>query len=46
MTSNSILLIEWGEKFARFARERDAEIAIEHKGGDERGITFFAGPPQ
>src|SRR5215471_1201481 len=24
---NSILLIEWGEKFARFERERDVEIA-------------------
>ena len=36
---NSILLIEWGEKFERFARERDVEIAIEHGGGDER--TFF-----
>jgi tRNA threonylcarbamoyladenosine biosynthesis protein TsaE len=46
MTPHSILLIEWGEKFARFAKDRDVEIAIEHKGGDERGITFFAGPPQ
>jgi tRNA threonylcarbamoyladenosine biosynthesis protein TsaE len=36
MTPHSILLIEWGEKFARFAKERDVEIAIEHKGGDER----------
>ena len=25
---NSVLLIEWGEKFARFERERDFEIAI------------------
>jgi tRNA threonylcarbamoyladenosine biosynthesis protein TsaE len=38
MTPNSILLIEWGEKFERFARERDVEIAIEHKGADERAI--------
>src|SRR4029077_4942264 len=36
MTPQSILLIEWGEKFARFAKERDVEIAIEHKGGDDR----------
>ncbi|HEX3093025.1 MAG TPA: tRNA (adenosine(37)-N6)-threonylcarbamoyltransferase complex ATPase subunit type 1 TsaE [Candidatus Angelobacter sp.] len=36
MTPHSILLIEWGEKFGRFAKERDVEIAIEHKGGDER----------
>ena len=40
MTANSILLIEWGEKFQRFAQERDAEIAIEHQGGDERVVTF------
>ena len=38
MTAQSILLIEWGEKFARFAKERDVEIAIEHKGGDERMV--------
>jgi tRNA threonylcarbamoyladenosine biosynthesis protein TsaE len=36
----SILLIEWGEKFARFTRERDAEIAIELVGGDNRRIIF------
>jgi tRNA threonylcarbamoyladenosine biosynthesis protein TsaE len=29
ITNNSILLIEWGEKFARFERERDVEIALE-----------------
>ncbi len=40
MTPQSILLIEWGEKFERFARERDVEIAIEHKGGDERVVNF------
>src|SRR5436853_5197816 len=28
MSPQSILLIEWGEKYERFARERDAEIAI------------------
>jgi tRNA threonylcarbamoyladenosine biosynthesis protein TsaE len=42
MTSQSILLIEWGEKFARFAKERDVEIAIEHKGGDERVVLCGA----
>jgi tRNA threonylcarbamoyladenosine biosynthesis protein TsaE len=36
----SILLIEWGEKFARFRHEKDAEIAIEHLGGDERRLSF------
>ena len=39
MTPQSILLIEWGEKFAMFAKERDAEIAIEHRGADDRVIT-------
>jgi tRNA threonylcarbamoyladenosine biosynthesis protein TsaE len=34
VTNNSILLIEWGEKFARFERERDVEIALERM--DER----------
>ena len=38
MTAHSILLIEWGEKFERFAKERDVEIAIEHGGGDDRLI--------
>jgi len=40
MTPQSILLIEWGEKFARFSKERDVEIAIEHRGGDDRWITL------
>jgi len=41
MEPNTILLIEWGEKFDRFARERDVEIAIEHRGGDERQIALM-----
>jgi tRNA threonylcarbamoyladenosine biosynthesis protein TsaE len=44
MTPNSILLIEWGEKFERFAKERDFEIAIEHKGADERAVTLETNP--
>jgi tRNA threonylcarbamoyladenosine biosynthesis protein TsaE len=39
MDANNILLIEWGEKFERFVRERDVEIRIEHGGGDKR--SFF-----
>lgn len=39
MTAKSILLIEWGEKFERFAKERDVEIAIEHGGAEDRVIT-------
>jgi tRNA threonylcarbamoyladenosine biosynthesis protein TsaE len=37
--SNSILLIEWGEKFPRFQRQRDVEIALERKGENERRIV-------
>jgi tRNA threonylcarbamoyladenosine biosynthesis protein TsaE len=40
MDPKHILLIEWGEKFERFVRERDVEIAIDHLGGDERRIAF------
>jgi tRNA threonylcarbamoyladenosine biosynthesis protein TsaE len=39
MEPNTILLIEWGEKFERFAKERDVEIAIEHKGGEHREVS-------
>jgi tRNA threonylcarbamoyladenosine biosynthesis protein TsaE len=46
MGENSILLIEWGEKFERFARERDVEIAIEHLGGDDRRVVFSEIPSQ
>ena len=28
MTDNSLLLIEWGDKFERFKRERDVEITM------------------
>ena len=34
----SILLIEWGEKFPRFVRERDVEIALERVAENERRI--------
>jgi tRNA threonylcarbamoyladenosine biosynthesis protein TsaE len=37
---NSVLLIEWGEKFPRFVRERDVEIAIERLGDTERRIVL------
>jgi tRNA threonylcarbamoyladenosine biosynthesis protein TsaE len=37
---NSILLIEWGEKFPRFARERDLEIALERTGENSRAIRI------
>jgi len=37
-SENSILLIEWGEKFSRFVRERDVEISLEREGENERRI--------
>jgi tRNA threonylcarbamoyladenosine biosynthesis protein TsaE len=39
MTDDSVLLIEWGEKFARFQKERDVEIAIERLSESQRKIT-------
>ncbi|MGH9530200.1 MAG: tRNA (adenosine(37)-N6)-threonylcarbamoyltransferase complex ATPase subunit type 1 TsaE [Terriglobales bacterium] len=38
IAEDSILLIEWGEKFARFRQERDIEIALERTGENERVI--------
>lgn len=36
----SLLLIEWGEKFERFVRERNFEISFERTGENERRITI------
>jgi tRNA threonylcarbamoyladenosine biosynthesis protein TsaE len=38
-TPESILLIEWGEKFPRLLRERDLEIVLERVSENERKIT-------
>jgi tRNA threonylcarbamoyladenosine biosynthesis protein TsaE len=38
VAANSILLIEWGEKFPRFIRERDLEISLETLGENQRHI--------
>ncbi len=38
MNEESILLIEWGEKFPRFERDRDVEIAIERVSENERFV--------
>jgi tRNA threonylcarbamoyladenosine biosynthesis protein TsaE len=43
-SENSILLIEWGEKFPRFARERDLEIALERAGENGRKIRIDSKP--
>ena len=40
IAENSILLIEWGEKFARFERESDAEIALVRVGENERRVKI------
>lgn len=37
---DSVLLIEWGDKFERFLRERDVEISIERLGDTERRIRL------
>jgi tRNA threonylcarbamoyladenosine biosynthesis protein TsaE len=39
IAENNVLLIEWGEKFPRFARERDVEIALVRMGESERRIS-------
>ena len=40
MNSQSVLLIEWGEKFGRFNEQRDVEIALERIGENERQILI------
>jgi tRNA threonylcarbamoyladenosine biosynthesis protein TsaE len=37
-SDNSILLIEWGEKFSRFVRERDIEISLDRAAESTRLI--------
>jgi tRNA threonylcarbamoyladenosine biosynthesis protein TsaE len=39
-TEDSILLIEWGEKFSRLVRERDLEISLEREGESGRRIRI------
>ena len=38
IAENSVLLIEWGEKFARLVRDRDVEITLERVGENDRKI--------
>jgi len=38
LAPNCILLIEWGEKFPRFERDRNVEITLERVGETERRI--------
>lgn len=41
ITENSVLLLEWGEKFQRFVDERDVEIQIERLGETERRVRIL-----
>ena len=38
MGEGNILLIEWGEKFPRFQKERDVEIALARTGDSDRKV--------
>jgi tRNA threonylcarbamoyladenosine biosynthesis protein TsaE len=40
IADDSILLIEWGEKFPHLQRDRDLEIALERVGETERSIQL------
>jgi tRNA threonylcarbamoyladenosine biosynthesis protein TsaE len=37
---DSIVMVEWGDKFPRFERERDVEIALLRVGEDRRKIQL------
>ena len=39
-SEDSVLLIEWGEKFPRLVRGRDVEIVLEQEGENERRIRL------
>ena len=42
VSEKSVLLMEWGEKFPRFERECDVEIALERTGEDRRRIRVIS----
>jgi len=42
IAENSVLLIEWGEKFARFERERDVEISLERVAENQRRVRIVS----
>jgi tRNA threonylcarbamoyladenosine biosynthesis protein TsaE len=41
-SNDSVLLIEWGEKFPHLLRERDLEISLERHGEDKRKIRIVS----
>jgi tRNA threonylcarbamoyladenosine biosynthesis protein TsaE len=42
MDATSTLLLEWGDKFPRFQRERDIEIYLERAGEQQRRIRIIS----
>jgi tRNA A37 threonylcarbamoyladenosine biosynthesis protein TsaE len=44
LAPNSMLLIEWGEKFPRLQRDQNVEITLERVGETERTIQPSNGP--
>jgi tRNA threonylcarbamoyladenosine biosynthesis protein TsaE len=45
-TDDSVLLIEWGEKFPRLRRERGLEISLERVSENERKIRIVSYSPK
>jgi tRNA threonylcarbamoyladenosine biosynthesis protein TsaE len=43
-SENSILLIEWGEKFPQLVRDRDVEISLDREGETGRRIKIVGHP--
>jgi tRNA threonylcarbamoyladenosine biosynthesis protein TsaE len=41
-SNDSVLLIEWGEKFTHLLRERDLEISLNRHGEDKRKIRIVS----
>ena len=39
-SEDSVLLVEWGDKFARFERDRDVEIVLERINENERRVRM------
>jgi tRNA threonylcarbamoyladenosine biosynthesis protein TsaE len=45
-TDDSVLLVEWGEKFPRLLRERDVEISLERESENGRKIRIVSYSPK
>ena len=43
ISDDSVLLIEWGEKFERFTRERDLEIVLSRIAENRRSVSVLEG---